>query len=75
MFLKFYVCNTVTYYNFTNFVLVLYVVPDKVTGVDLVCFPGNMIVECNAEWDVSSLCTFICMHICIYVSHAKTPSV
>ena len=40
-----------------------FIVPDKVTGVDLVCFPENMIVECNAEWDVSNLCAFITMYV------------
>ena len=66
LYLEFYVTESCvklcTYYN-TNFVYG-FVVPDKVTGVDLLCFPVNMIIECNAEWDVSTL-------MCICIMYAK----
>lgn len=30
-------------------------VPDKVIGVDIICFPVNLIINCSAEWDVRML--------------------
>jgi len=36
-------------------VLFLYIVPGNIEGLDLICYPVNLIVECNAEWNVRML--------------------
>lgn len=40
--------------------IVSFIVPDKVNEVDLFCYPVNLIVECNAEWEVSMY--VMCIH-------------
>ena len=44
----------------------LYIVPSKVSGVDLVCYPVNLIVECNAEWDVRMCIILLTNHSCAH---------
>ena len=49
-----------------------FLVPDKVTGVDLVCFPVNMIIECNAKWDGSTfVCVYVCVCMCVCASNIR----
>ena len=44
-----------------------FIVPDKVSGVDLVCYPVNVIVECSAEWEVCTcVCTYVYNFIILY---------